>query len=86
MNRNELVGLLISRSGLSRKEARWYIDQVFELISEGLKKDGRVELRGLGVFYLETRKQADFLNPKNGKMYLGGDIKTVLFQPSTEIR
>jgi len=86
MNRKDLLNHLIEQTGLSKLEARWFLDQFFEAITLGLREFGRVELRGLGVFKIESREQAGFLNPKNGTYYPGGCIKTVLFQPSTETR
>ena len=86
MNRKELVQNLIDQSGLSRVEARWFVDHFFEAIVHGLITKERVEFRGFGVFKLKTRKQASFKNPKNGQLYPGGSIKTVVFQPSTDIK
>jgi len=86
MNRKDILEKLIDRTGLSRKEARWFLDQFFESIIVGLRESGRVEIRGFGVFKIEIRKQAGFFNPKNQQYYPGGDIKTVLFQPSIETR
>ena len=82
MNRGQLAKTLSARTGLSREDADWLIRRFFETIARGLAEDGRVELRGLGVFKVNTRRQAGFHNPKNGVYYGGMTLKTVKFYPS----
>ena len=83
MNRSDLIRALKENSGLPQKEADWLVRGFFEAIAEGLKRDGRVELRGFGVFRLSNRKQAGFLNPKDGRYYGGVDLKTIKFYASS---
>ena len=82
MNRSDLINALRQRTDLTRQEADWLVRRFFEAIANGLKKDGRVELRGLGVFKVSHRKQAGFVNPKDGCYYSGMDLKTIKFYPS----
>ena len=86
MNRSQLTQQLMDRTGLSRKEARWLIDSFFNSLQDGLKSKGRVELRGFGVFKVKEREQESFVNPKNKQIYPSKKVKTILFQPSTEIK
>lgn len=85
MNRSDLVAMLKQRSGLSAEEADWFVRRFFESLANGLKRDGRVELRGFGVFKLSTRMQAGFQNPKDGRYYGGMELRTIKFYPSTLI-
>ncbi len=85
MNRRDLVQALRRRSDLTQREADWFVRNFFDVIGEGLCLDGRVELRGLGVFRLSQRNQAGFLNPKDGRYYGGTPIKTIKFYPSTGV-
>ncbi len=84
MNRSELIVALREQTGLSAGEADWFVRQFFEELASGLARDGRVELRGFGVFRLCPRRQAGFQNPKDGKYYGGVDLKTVRFEPSSK--
>lgn len=86
MNRSELISALQQSTGLPRKEADWLVRQFFESIREGLKKDGRVELRGFGVFKVLSRNQAGFVNPRDGRYYGGMTLKTIKFYPSSATR
>jgi len=82
MNRSELIVAFREATGLSKREADWFVRRFFEILTEGLKRDGRIELRGFGVFRLSTRNQAGFLNPKDGRYYGATQIKTIKFYPS----
>jgi nucleoid DNA-binding protein len=74
----------MDRTGMNHQDARWLVDHFFEGLTRGLILRERVEIRGTGVFKLVERNQAHFLNPKNGAIYGGGKVKTILFQPSME--
>ena len=83
MNRSDLIQSLKDQTGLTRDEADWLVRRFFESIIEGLKRDGRVELRGFGVFKLSDREQAGFRNPKDGRYYGSVSLKTIKFYPSS---
>lgn len=83
MNRSDLVRAFIDRSGLAPPEADWFVRTFFEALSDGLIADGRVELRGFGVFKVSQRNQAGFRNPKNGRYYGSLPIRTIQFYAST---
>ena len=85
MNRSELIKILWRQTDLSRAEADWLVRRFFDAIILGLKRDGRVELRGFGVFKLSTRKQAGFHNPKDGRYYGEVNLKTIKFYPSSRM-
>lgn len=85
MNRSDLIQQFKERTGVAAGEADWIVRQFFDLLTEGLKRDGRVELRGFGVFRLSERQQADFRNPKDGRIYPGKLIKTIKFYPSNSL-
>jgi len=82
VNRSTLIRIFRDATGLSAREADWFVRRFFEIIAEGLDRDGRVELRGFGVFRLTARKQAGFQNPKDGRYYGAAEIRTVRFVPT----
>ena len=82
MNRSQLISAFEAETGLGRAEADWFVRQFFDSLAMGLKRDGRVELRGFGVFKLYSRRQAGFQNPRDGRYYGGVALKTVRFYPS----
>ncbi|MCB1053565.1 MAG: HU family DNA-binding protein [Acidobacteria bacterium] len=82
MNRKEVIQALVPLTELSPPEADWVVRHFFQVLTEALAAGRRVELRGLGSWVLSERKQADFVNPQDGKQYTGRTIRTVLFQAS----
>ncbi len=83
MNRSDLVIELRARTDLTAPEAQWLVAEFFSAIADGLAVSGHVELRGFGVFRVQTRQQAGFINPKNQIYYPGLSVKTVKFQGSS---
>lgn len=83
MNRKNLIEMLAEQTHLTKREAEWFVRAFFNTLMEGLKLDGRIEIRGFGVFKTLQRKQAGFKNPKDGCYYGGMSLKTVKFYPSS---
>lgn len=87
MNRSDIVRELHmrQRTDLTRKEADWVVRNFFDIIGQGLEEDGRVELRGFGVFRVNLRQQAGFHNPKDGRYYGGLPVRTIKFYESSAV-
>lgn len=56
MNKGELVNAISEKTQVSKKAAEVSLNALTEIISEELKKGGKVQLVGFGTF--ETRKRA----------------------------
>ncbi len=67
MNKTELVAAMAEESGLSRKDAEAALKAFTNVVSEELKKGGKVQLVGFGTFEISERKARDGRNPQNGK-------------------
>jgi len=68
MNKLELIEKLAEQHGLSKPEARRYVDLFFDSMSAALAKGQRVEIRGLCSFKIKTYKSYAGRNPKTGEM------------------
>ena len=84
MNRSELIRAFRTRSGLSAAEADWFVRRFFEMVAEGMARDGRVILRRFGTFWVSDREQAGFRNPKNGLYYGSLRIKCAHFMATQD--
>lgn len=60
------------------------IDIFIRGVREGLERDGKVVLSGLGTFHLKTRPPIKGRNPKTGEEVLVPPRKYVKFIPSEE--
>jgi len=68
MNQGELTLAVAKRFFLTQVESREIIKFILAQITEDLKKDKRVSLRGFGSFTKEKRSPKKVRHPKTGKM------------------
>ncbi len=86
MNKSELSSLIASKTGFLTKDTLFIIDLILTTMRDGLCKDGRLELRGLGSF--EVRERA----PRKGRIMATGEMvdipshKTVVFIPGKSFK
>src|SRR5207253_6256019 len=56
MNKQELIGLVADRAGLSRNDAMRAIETMLEVVTSALKRGDEVRLVGFGNFSVTRRK------------------------------
>lgn len=56
MNKSELVAAISEKTNTTKKAAEESLDAIVEVVTEELKKGGKIQLVGFGTF--ETRKRA----------------------------
>jgi integration host factor subunit beta len=66
MTKSDLVRLVSEEKKLSKARAETLVNRVFDCIEDALKRDERVEIRGIGSF--ETRRYGAYKgrNPRTG--------------------
>jgi DNA-binding protein HU-beta len=67
MNKQELIGDVAEKSGLSKGDASKAVESVFDSISGALKKGDEVRLVGFGTFSVSKRKASTGRNPRTGE-------------------
>ena len=67
MNKTELVAAMAEESGLSRKDAEAALKAFTNVVSEELKKGGKVQLVGFGTFEVSERAARTGRNPQTGE-------------------
>lgn len=67
MNKTELVVAMAEQAGLSKKDAEQALKAFVDVVSEELKKDGKVQLVGFGTFEVSKRAAREGRNPQTGK-------------------
>jgi nucleoid DNA-binding protein len=81
-NRIQLAKIIAERF----KEPTWRIfrlvNMVFDEIKRKIKENGRVEIRGFGVFKVKVRKGRTLTLPRSKKVIKVNDRKTIIFKPS----
>ncbi|MEM6463514.1 MAG: DNA-binding protein HupB [Pseudomonadota bacterium] len=66
MNKNELVGAVADKAGMSKADAGSAVEAVFDTITSELKGGGDVRLVGFGNFTVSHREASKGRNPMTG--------------------
>ena len=63
MSKQEIIDIVAEKAGISKAAAGKAIDAVFEGITKGLKKEGKVTFVGFGTFSAKKRAAREGINP-----------------------
>ncbi len=76
MNKKELIEVVSTKTGLTKKDTGIVLDSFIETIGEALNKGDVVRLVGFGTFMVANRKQRRGVNPrtKQSIMIPGGRV------------
>jgi len=67
MNKQELIGHVADRAGLSRSDSARAVETMLEVITSALKRGDEVRLVGFGNFSVTRRKASTGRNPRTGE-------------------
>ena len=86
MNKSDLIQILSQKESLSETMATDIIDLIFDGFADELKKRGRVEIRGFGVFVVREYKTYMGRNPKTGSKIEIAPKKLPFFKVGKELK
>jgi integration host factor subunit beta len=86
MNRESLIESVCQQSGMTKEEVRTVMELMLENISNELEHDGRIELRGFGVFGCEIRKPRPARNPRSGETVWLEERRVATFKPARKLK
>lgn len=67
MNKVELTAAIAEETGLSKKDADAAVKAFIDVVTEELKKGGKVQLVGFGTFEVSERAAREGRNPQTGE-------------------
>lgn len=82
----ELVDLIADQTGETKQFTQDFIHALPDVIQQGLREDGQVNLKGLGLFRLKWVKARTGRNPQTGKEIRIPGRNRVVFKPDKELR
>lgn len=86
MTKKEFVKRLSRKSPRkSEVEVNAMLDTMFKEITKGLFKKQRIELRGLGIFYVSSLKERVGVDPRNGNKFKIEKSCRPFFRPSKKL-
>ena len=67
MNKTQLIDVVATKTGLTKKAAEAAVNAVNEAITEALKAGDKVQLIGFGTYEVRERAAREGRNPKTGE-------------------
>ena len=86
LTKKDLINSIYMQLGYSKKLIENIIEDIFELILNGLKKKGKVKITNFGTFILRYKKSRIGRNPKTKKEALITERNVILFKPSKYLK
>lgn len=70
MNKSELIEILATKAGITKKTANTLLDTLIDCITQTVADGEKVTLVGFGSFEARERKARDGRNPKTGEQLI----------------
>ena len=86
MNKAELTSAVAEKTGQTKKDADAAISAVFEIISDALKAEDKVQLVGFGSFEVKRREARIGRNPKTKEQINIAASKSPVFKAGKALK
>jgi nucleoid DNA-binding protein len=85
MTKQQLIEKVAAKTELGKADVEVAVDSILELITEKLRSNERVDLRGFGSFVVKDRKERQGRNPRTGETINIAAKRGASFRPSKEL-
>ena len=86
MLKSDLVNLLITKKGLTQKQAEATVEVIFGSMKDALVRGENIEIRGLGAFHVKHYGSYQGRNPKTGEAIAVKPKRGLLFRAGKELK
>lgn len=86
MTKADLINLIAEKAHLQHKQSEIVVNMVFDMMSDALKKDDRIEIRGFGSFVNRNYESYEGRNPKTGQMVQVPPKRVPFFKVGKELK
>ena len=86
INKNDILENIKHHHGLPISFSEKIFNFIFDIILEGLERDGRLKIAGFGTFKILNKGSRPGRNPKTGIKYQIKPRKVVIFSPSLQVK
>ena len=83
--RENIAEALHSEFGLTKKDCVIFVNDILDIIIEGLKDDGYVKIHNFGSFKIKRKKSRIGRNPKTKESVMIKERNVVTFKPSKSV-
>ena len=86
MKKSDLVDTIAGKTNLPKGQVQQMVDDVFDLIAEGLSKGEKIDLRGFGTFSVRESAARTGRNPQTGEPIAIPARRVPGFKPGKELK
>jgi len=86
VNNTDLADALAAGNGITKADARKYVDAVFGAIAEAAAKGEEISLNGFGKFKVKDSPAREGRNPANGETIQIAASKKLTFAPAKAVK
>jgi DNA-binding protein HU-beta len=86
MKKSDLVDAIAGKAGVPKAQVQQMVDDVFDLIAEGLAKGEKIDLRGFGTFSVRDSAARTGRNPQTGEAIAIPARRVPGFKPGKELK
>ena len=83
--RDDIAESLHNEFGLTKKDCLIFVNDIIEIIVDGLKINGYVKIHNFGSFKIKRKNKRIGRNPKTKKEHLIQERNVVTFKPSKNV-
>jgi integration host factor subunit beta len=86
MTKADLINIVAQKVNLQNRQAETVVNLVFEMMSDTLRKDDRIEIRGFGSFVNRVYGSYEGRNPKTGELVKVDPKRVPFFKVGKELK
>jgi DNA-binding protein HU-beta len=86
MKKAELIDAVATKAELTKQDSKKAVDALFEMISNTLAKEEKIQLIGFGTFEVRERAERTGRNPQTGEEMTIPASKVPAFKPGKELK
>ena len=86
LTKAEMAERLFADVGLNKREAKEFVDALFDSVRDALERVEQVKLSGFGNFDLRLKNQRPGRNPKTGEEIPISARRVVTFRPGQKLK
>ena len=86
MTKKDIVLKITDMTGIKQVDVKNIVQKTFDVITESLIRNEKVELRNFGVFKIKERRARFGRNPRTGETVPVPPRRVVVFKPGLEMK
>ncbi|PEA36919.1 DNA-binding protein [Priestia megaterium] len=86
MKKAELIDAVATKTELTKQDSKKAVDALFEIISNTLAQEEKIQLLGFGTFEVRQRAERTGRNPQTGEEMTIPASKVPAFKPGKDLK